>query len=106
MGASEKVVLRGVWEQQRRAGYRTRSSGSGGWERSGNHGRSQMRSAALFCSPVRVLHLRKYGHALVAGMWMHSWGSRGRRFKSGRPDGFFERLYPKLGTKQAMIVPT
>ena len=34
------------------------------------------------------------------------WGSRGRRFKSGRPDGFFERLYPKLGTKSAMIVPT
>ena len=23
---------------------------------------------------------------LVAEMWMHSWGSRGRRFKSGRPD--------------------
>ena len=32
------------------------------------------------------LHLRKYGNDLVAGMWVHSWGSRGRRFKSGRPD--------------------
>jgi hypothetical protein len=37
---------------------------------------------------------------------MHSWGSRGRRFKSGRPDWFFEHLYPELGTKTAMIVPT
>jgi|SRR5215468_439065 len=35
-----------------------------------------------------------------------SWGSRGRRFKSGRPDGFFERLYPEVGTKTAMIIPT
>ena|SRR5215468_11073279 len=30
----------------------------GGWERSGNHGRSQERSAALFCSLARALHLR------------------------------------------------
>ena len=29
------------------------------------------------------------------------WGSRGRRFKSGRPDWLFERLYPELGTKIA-----
>src|SRR6516225_1370082 len=32
-----------------------------------------------------------------------SWGSRGRRFKSGRPDWFFERLYPELGTKIAQL---
>jgi hypothetical protein len=35
------------------SGARARSSGRCGWERSGNHGRSQVRSAALFCSPVR-----------------------------------------------------
>jgi hypothetical protein len=29
------------------------------------------------------------------------WGSRGRRFKSGRLDWFFERLYPESGTKIA-----
>src|SRR5712691_3137494 len=28
-----------------------------------------------------------------------SWGSRGRGFKSRRPDWFFERLWPLLGTK-------
>ena len=35
------------------SGIRAGSSGSGGWERSGNHGRSYVRSAALFCSLVR-----------------------------------------------------
>ena len=35
------------------SGIRARCSGSGGWERSGNHGRSYVRSAALFCSLVR-----------------------------------------------------
>ena len=32
---------------------------------------------ALCCSPLLTwarLHLQKYGSALVAGMWMHSWG--------------------------------
>jgi hypothetical protein len=33
-------------------------------------------------------------------------GLKGRRFKSGRPDWFLERLYPELETKSAMIVPT
>jgi hypothetical protein len=32
------------------------------------------------------LHLRKHRIVLVAGMWVLSGGSRGRRFKSGRPD--------------------
>jgi len=36
---------------------------------------------------------------------MHGW-VKGRRFKSGRPDGFFELLYPEMGTKTAMIIPT
>jgi hypothetical protein len=27
------------------------------------------------------------------------WGSRGRRFKSGRPDWFFEQLGDQMGTK-------
>jgi hypothetical protein len=27
------------------------------------------------------------------------WGSRGRRFKSGRPDEFIERLYPEIGNE-------
>ena len=63
-----------------------RRTASGGWERSGNRGRSCERSSALSCSLVRGVHLRKDESALVAGMWMHSWGSRGRRFKSGRPN--------------------
>jgi hypothetical protein len=63
-------------------------------------------STAPFCSPVRGVHLRKHVSDLVVGIGMHGWGSRGRRFKSGCPDGFFERLCPKLGTKSAMIVPT
>ena len=41
------------------------------------------RSVLLTCA---WLHLQEHGHDLVAGMWMHSWGSRGRRLKSGRPD--------------------
>ena len=32
------------------------------------------------------LDLRKRRNSLVAPLGMHSWGSRGRRFKSGRPD--------------------
>ena len=98
MGAREEVVrqvpaTQQVWKQHRHARYRTRSSGgSGSWERSGNRGRSQVRSAALFCSLVRGLHLRKHENALVAGMGMHSWGSRGRRFKSGRPDAVHSPL--------------
>ncbi len=75
-----------VWTPQRHARYGARCSGSGAWERSGNHGRSQVRSAALVCSLVRGVQLRKHGSSLVAGIGMHSWGSRGRRFKSGRPD--------------------
>jgi len=34
-------------------GIRTRSSDGCGWERSGNHVRSQQRATALSCSPVR-----------------------------------------------------
>ena len=68
------------------ARYGARSSGSSAWEQSGNHGCSSVRSAALVCSLVRGLQLRKHGSSLVAGIGMHSWGSRGRRFKSGRPD--------------------
>ena len=33
------------------------------------------------------------------GMWMHFWGSRGRRFKSGRPDGFSNTCTPKWERK-------
>jgi hypothetical protein len=61
------------------------------------------RSVLLTCAR---LHLQEHGHNLVAEMWMLSWGSRGRRFKSGRPDWFFERLYPEMGTKPAMIIPS
>ena len=32
------------------------------------------------------LHVRKRGVDLVAEMWIHGWGSRGRGFKSRRPD--------------------
>ena len=41
------------------------------------------RSVLLTCAR---LHLQKHGDDLVAGIGMLSWGSRGRRFKSGRPD--------------------
>jgi hypothetical protein len=50
-------------------------------------------------------HLREHGSSLVAGMGMLSWGSRGRRFKSGRPDagqrplwGFREGLFGSDGS--------
>jgi hypothetical protein len=69
-------------------------------------GRSHVRSAVLFCSPVHGPYLRKHGNDLVAGIGVHSSGPRGRRFKSGRPDRFFELLYPKVGTKPTMIIPT
>jgi hypothetical protein len=65
-------------DHQRRAGV--------AWNENGNHGRSCARSGALACSPVRGPHLRKRRNSLVARLWMLSWGSRGRRFKSGRPD--------------------
>ena len=48
-------------------------------------------SVLLTCARLHVL---KYGSALVAGMWMLSWGSSGRRFKSGRPDGFSNSCTP------------
>jgi hypothetical protein len=32
------------------------------------------------------LHLRELENGLVAGIGMHAWGSRGRGFKSRRPD--------------------
>jgi len=45
-------------------------------------------SPALFRAPhgsvlltCARLHLQEHGRFRVAGMWMHSWGSRGRRFK-------------------------
>jgi hypothetical protein len=43
-----------------------------GWERTGNHVRSQGRARALSCSLVREVHLRKHESAQVAGMWVHS----------------------------------
>ena len=33
-------------------------------------------------------------------------GVKGSPVKSGRPDEFFEHLYPEMGTKPAMIIPT
>jgi len=59
-------------------------------------------SIPLTCARV---HLRKYGPDLVVAIGTHGWGSRGRRFKSGRPDWFYEHLIDQLGTKPAMIVP-
>jgi len=104
-GASETVAAEGSCapagpgSSSAMPGTGARSSGGGGWERGGNHGRSRVRCAALFCSPGRGVHLRKHGKALVAGMWMLSWGSRGRRFKSGRPDGFSNTCTPKWERK-------
>ena len=69
-----------------RPGRRSPAACWRGRERNGNHGRSCARSGALACSPVRGPHLRKRRNSLVARLWMLSWGSRGRRFKSGRPD--------------------
>lgn len=41
------------------------------------------RSGLLTCARVSPAETWKF---LVAGMCLHAWGSRGRRFKSGRPD--------------------
>jgi len=35
----------------------------------------------------------------VAVSVLHSWGSRGRGFKSRRPDGFLEQLYDKYSSE-------
>jgi hypothetical protein len=48
-------------------------------------------SIPLTCARV---YLEKYGPNLVVGIRMHGWGSRGRRFKSGRPDGFSNACRP------------
>ena len=56
------------------------------WERSGNHQRSPRLCAAPFCSPVHGRYLRDREGDQVTVIGMHGWGSRGRRFKSGRPD--------------------
>src|SRR2546429_9755803 len=52
------------------------------------------RCAIVIGSVVDGRDVAQFGSAL-------DWGSRGRRFKSGRPDWFFEYLYPELGTKIA-----
>src|SRR5262249_7296890 len=74
-----------VWKQQRHV----RCPGQKQWQgwlgtKGGKRGvgRGALPSGLLTCAR---LYLRKHGHDLVAEMWMHSWGSRGRRFKSGRP---------------------
>jgi hypothetical protein len=62
--------------------------------------RSHLLPAALVSSPGHCVDLGQDAFPQAAAFGIHSWGSRGRRFKSGRPDGFFERLYPELGTKR------
>src|SRR6266516_8066138 len=64
-----------------------------GWEPSGNHRRSPRLYVALFCSPVHGTDLRHRDSDLVVGIGTHGWGSRGRRFKSGRPGGFSNALW-------------
>src|SRR5579859_42489 len=86
----------------RRSGPRSAMPGTGHKQRQWRLGTKwesrvlvSARSAALVCSLVRGLQLRKQGSSLVATIGMHSWGSRGRRFKSGRPDwwlSFFEYI--------------
>jgi hypothetical protein len=51
-------------------------------------------SIPLTCARV---HLWKYGPDPVVAIGMHGWGSRGGRFKSGRPDAGQE-LDPDLGS--------
>src|ERR1039458_5608524 len=45
----------------------------------------------LACAP---LHLQKHSGVLVARIRMHAWGSRGRGFKSRRPDDFSNTCGP------------
>jgi hypothetical protein len=75
------------------AGWADRRGGG-----AGRHGRGRG-CAIVLGSVTDGRDVAQFGSAL-------DWGSRGRRFKSGRPDGFFERLYPEMGTKPAMIIPT
>jgi hypothetical protein len=75
-----------------------------GWERRWE--RVLLRSALPCFKPLphAPLDLRRLTSMQATAFGRHSWGSRGRRFKSGRPDRFFEHLYPELETKTAMIV--
>ena len=82
------------------------SCGSGGlsWPSSEMGGKWErvLLTSALICFGVLGcgrLDLPRWLSTEVTASRMHSWGSRGRRFKSGRPDRFFERLYPESGTK-------
>jgi len=84
------------------SGIRAGSSGSGGWERSGNHGRSHVRSAALFCSPVRGFICRNMDMTLVAGMWMLSWGQGVAGSNPAVPTGsqLFSNILPLRKSQQ------
>ena len=63
-------------------------------------------SPALTCSPVRGLHLRKHGNALVAGDVDAFLGVKGSPVQIRPSRRFFEHLYPEMGTKTTMIIPT
>jgi hypothetical protein len=63
----------------------SRGLGLGGI-RDGSVFRSHLLPAALASSPGRCLDLGQDAFLQVAAFRKHSWGSRGRRFKSGRPD--------------------
>jgi hypothetical protein len=52
------------------------------WERSGNHRCSRGRSTVLPAHLCKASPAVNFGDDLVAGIWTHSWGSRGRRFST------------------------
>ena len=97
-GASEKAAegccAPQVWKQRRHARYPGSEAAA---VAAGNEvGITGARKCAV---PLCSAHLcaglicGNMENDLVAGMWMLSWGSRGRRFKSGRPDAG-QRLVP------------
>jgi hypothetical protein len=73
--------------------WRCRSiSGFERWERRWERlllGGALNRFGVLPCAPS---NLRRWMSVEAAALRMHSWGSRGRRFKSGRPDNFSNTL--------------
>jgi hypothetical protein len=74
-----------------------------GWERKWEHALLRI---ARDCSGLLMpatSELGKCGVVQVVASVLHSWGSRGRRFKSGRPDGFSNALGP-TGNQVGMIM--
>jgi hypothetical protein len=76
-----------------------------GWERKRERFLLRSASSRFYLLTCALSDLPRRTSVEVVASGMHSWGSRGRRFKSGRPDDF-RTLVPRIGNETAMIVPT